>query len=520
MTSPEVLTRWAPERLRPAAARTRTAQAAVEAVLLELSRSVGAALFGVRAWSGLAAVRCQAALDERQAVLQAAANRLGELAVLIEQAATQLADRLGRVREARVELDSSGAVPTLIAAAAPVVYAWQRHERIDALDDAVSAMVATDRRLGGELQASARAARSLRREHDSTLMRSASTGAGRSDDATGAPALPPASADPEDVADWWAGLRSDERAALEAGRLAADLGGRPGLPAAMRDRINRRALAARLAAYDDRGADDASRAAHQVDLTIDAELRRLADAGDDRPVRLLLDRPREWGKGRAAIAVGDPDTARNVAYLVPGLDDRVTTSLPADDAHALAVLRASGAAVNATAVVTWLGYQTPVLRTVASSASAERGATLLAEEVDGLLASRGSDHPHVTLVGHSYGSTTAALATSRSPGTVDDLVLVGSPGAEADRAGDLPVPQGHVWVGASDDDLVTRLGWFGPDPAGATFGAHRFPAEVTVPGEGLFDAHGHYFDQAGQSLAHVGQIVAGQTSAVPTEPGR
>ena len=520
MTSPEVLTRWAPERLRPAAASTRTAQAAVEAVLLELARSVGAALFGARAWSGLAAMRCRAALDERQAVLRAAANRLGELAVLIEQVATQLAERLSRVRAARAQLDSSGVVPRLITATAPLVYAWQRHERIAALDDAVSSLVATDRRLGGDLQASARAARALRREHDSLPMRADLTGARRPDDATRPPKLPPPSADPQDVADWWASLRSEERAALEAGRLASELGGRPGIPAVVRDRINRKALADRLAAYDDGSADVATRAARRVDLTIDAELRRLAGVAGGRPVRLLLDLPRQWGRGRAAIAVGDPDTARNVGYLVPGLDDHVTTSLPADDAHALAVLRASGEAVDATAVVAWLGYQTPVLHTVASSAQAERGAVLLADEVDGLLASRGSDPPHVTLVGHSYGSTTAALAAALAPGTVDDLVLVGSPGAEVDRAGDLPVPQGHVWVGASDDDLVSRLGWFGPDPAGSSFGAHRFPAEVTAPGEGLFDAHGHYFDQAGQSLDHVGQIVAGDTSAVPSVPGR
>ena len=520
MTTPEVLTRWTPERMGPAAARTRTAQATVESVLLELARSVGAALFGVRSWSGLAAARCRAALDERQAVLQAVANRLGELAVLIEQAATQLAERLSRVRTAWAELDSGGAVPTLIAATAPAVYAWQRHEQIDALDDAVSALVATDRRLGGELHASARAARALRREHDHTLLRSALTGASRSDQGADAPRLPPVSAGPEAAADWWACLRPDERAALETGRLAGALSSRPGIPAAVRDRINRKALADRLAAYDEGSADEATRAAHRVDLTIDAELRRLAATVDGRPVRLLLDLPRQWGRGRAAIAVGDPDTARNVGYLVPGLDDRVATSLPADDAHTVAVLRASGTAANTVAVVAWLGYQTPVLRTVASSAQAERGAALLADEVDGLLASRGSDHPHVTLVGHSYGSTTAALAASRSPGSVDDLVLVGSPGAEAERASDLTVPQGHVWVGASDDDFVTRLGWFGPDPASASFGAHRFPAEVTAPGEGLFDAHGHYFDQAGQSLEHVGQIVAGLTSAVPSVPGR
>ena len=537
MTTAVLVNRWQPERLATAATRTRAVQAAIESVLLELLRAVGGALFAARAWSGSAAVRCRATLDERQAVLRTASSRLSELSQLLDQAASQLSERLARVRTAEAEVDGTNSgLPVVGAVLSPVAFAWWRCQRVDSLHEQVTALIAADRRLAGDFDASARAARALRREHEVGQVRAGLTlsgvpagggGLAGPGGAGGAVVMPSPGADPQLVADWWASRTADERLTLESGPFAVRLGSLAGLPSTVRDRVNRVALTRRLAAYDEASADEVQRSAHEVDRTIDAELRRLSGALPGSPVLLLLDEPGRWGTGRAAIAVGDPDTAPNVAYLVPGLDDRVVTSLALDDTRAAAVARSAGgtaggaAGGNAgTAVVAWLGYQTPVLRTVASSGSAVRGADLLGTEISGLVASRGSNDPHLTVVGHSYGSTTAAIAAVRAPGVIDDLVLVGSPGVLAERAADLPVPQSHVWVGASDDDLVSRLAWFGPDPAGTGFGAQRFAAEVTAPGPGLFDAHGHYFDAAGQSLSNLGQIIAGDTVAVPTVPRR
>ncbi|MEV8476581.1 alpha/beta hydrolase [Streptomyces sp. NPDC051173] len=155
---------------------------------------------------------------------------------------------------------------------------------------------------------------------------------------------------------------------------------------------------------------------------------------------------------------------------------------------------------------------------------------------------------HVTAVGHSYGSLTVGQA-SQQPGGIpaDDIVLLGSPGVGVDKASDLGVGRDHVFVGAADNDPVSRapspkkgaaglLGtmiggppggllayelvgdddknWFGQDPASEGFGARRFrvndgPRPV-IHGD-PFPAHSGYFDpdRDPYSARNIGVIVAG-----------
>jgi pimeloyl-ACP methyl ester carboxylesterase len=147
------------------------------------------------------------------------------------------------------------------------------------------------------------------------------------------------------------------------------------------------------------------------------------------------------------------------------------------------------------------------------------GARALARDIAGLLAGHAARPTQVTLVGHSYGSLVAAVTVDRLPGAVDDLVVIGSPGLGVGRARDLRLPPGHVWVGAASADEVSHTSWFGPDPAGAAFGAFRFPAEQP-PGSSLADQHTRYLDPGSDALAAVGAIVAGLGPAVVRVPGR
>jgi hypothetical protein len=120
---------------------------------------------------------------------------------------------------------------------------------------------------------------------------------------------------------------------------------------------------------------------------------------------------------------------------------------------------------------------------------------------------------------------------------VDDVVLVGSPGAggENPHASDL---HGKVYVGSSDEDFVTHLGGddrrlLGADPAGRDFGGTRFEVEpqgeFDLDGDGLkagIENHTSYFDDADQmqrehrgdrdsdSLVNIGKIVSGRGGSV------
>ena len=80
----------------------------------------------------------------------------------------------------------------------------------------------------------------------------------------------------------------------------------------------------------------------------------------------------------------------------------------------------------------------------------------------GMQASRehGAGDAHMSLVGHSYGSTTSGMAATKvHDGVIDDLVLCGSPGMGTYNASDLHVAEGHRWVsGVPNGDSVQGMG--------------------------------------------------------------
>jgi pimeloyl-ACP methyl ester carboxylesterase len=109
---------------------------------------------------------------------------------------------------------------------------------------------------------------------------------------------------------------------------------------------------------------------------------------------------------------------------------------------------------------------------------------------------------HVTVVAHSYGTTAtgyAFLANSDLGRTIDDLVLVGSPGmpqGSADGYGDTT-----VWASCAGGDPVCGLG-------GGWHGNFVIPPEY---GANVFDSgsgdHSSYFE--GRGLQNIARIAVG-----------
>jgi pimeloyl-ACP methyl ester carboxylesterase len=126
----------------------------------------------------------------------------------------------------------------------------------------------------------------------------------------------------------------------------------------------------------------------------------------------------------------------------------------------------------------------------------------------------GGDAPHLTVVGHSYGSTVVGAAASTQPLEADDLVLLGSPGALVDDVEELGRPRGHVFVGEAALDAVADLGVFGADPGDPGFGATRIRAdpgpEVSWRDRLSGGDHSHYFDAGSESLRNVARVVVGR----------
>lgn len=185
--------------------------------------------------------------------------------------------------------------------------------------------------------------------------------------------------------------------------------------------------------------------------------------------------------GRAAVAIGDLDTAKNVSLMVPGMMYTVSTQMVSFTNAAAAVqssetfwsntLATTTSAPESSAVVSWMGYRTPVMTNVLGLSLAKAGAVHLENAVEGLDAVRLEDEPRTTIIGHSYGSTTATIALSSGTIRVDDFVALGSPGSVVADAGDLAVTAGHVFAGAAALDPVAGSGVFGADPGSVVFGS-------------------------------------------------
>ncbi|WP_250444638.1 alpha/beta hydrolase [Actinotalea sp. C106] len=353
---------------------------------------------------------------------------------------------------------------------------------------------------------------------------------------------PTSGAAPEEVARWWAGLSEDEQFAVLAAHPEV-LGGTDGIPARVRDRANRVLLSTDLEAlelresrgdlpYQDRAALENARAA-QTALAAGA-LDTDPITGEPLIPLLHLYDPRSFGgDGRVAITFGDPDTADHVSVMVPGMTSR-GTSAEENTEYAYSIYESArfsnpGASV---ASVMWIGYDAPSdgdVLTVARETRAKEGGEMLSTYVDGLRASREGSPAHLTVIGHSYGSTTTAHSATGPGLSANDVVLVGSPGAGGgvSHADELEVDR--VWAGNNTRDLVAGLadnGWVGGNTFGGvgmgnnvtedTFGATRFEAE-SITRNSLWKNtgdHVKYFHQDTESIYNIGHIVAGNGDAV------
>ena len=254
----------------------------------------------------------------------------------------------------------------------------------------------------------------------------------------------------------------------------------------------------------------------------------------------IYDPERFDGAGRAAIAIGDPDAAANTAVVVPGTSHSVTEGwLSSNDAANVFNETRAADPSRSTSVIAWMGYDAPDGYRdprVASPWLAREGGLQLAQDVNGLRATHQGPHPHVTMVGHSYGSTTVSDALAASGARANDVILLGSPGTDlAHSVKDFHVEGGNVFVGSASSDPVSWLGeaggvpnelnealgypfgryaGLGTDPAGDGFGSIRFKAEVPG-GDGLSSRnHSHYYDLGGEPLRAMAHVVTGHADAL------
>jgi uncharacterized protein YukE len=367
--------------------------------------------------------------------------------------------------------------------------------------------------------------------------------------------VPPPNTDPTAVAQWWKSLSETERDQLLATQFDR-LGRLRGLPAEVLDAANRRRievdqtlLAATDADLDARitrratelGLDPNDESALRTDPELAGLLdqrqendrllgnandaaNRLADARNlaerngftDGVYVLHYDSDGLGGDGALGVAFGNPDTAQNVAVSVPGTGTTLAEWFPLGDAAALRAQMDAAGGQNAT--IAWLNYDAPTWDlSVTSADGAAQGGEQLAADVAGYRAAAEGTQ-HITLVGHSYGSTVVGYA-GMAGATADELVFLGSPGVGASNVDQLSAGAGHVWAGATEHDPVVQAtsgDWFTADgsstgPYDDSFGANVFGTESDA---NALKAHLDYYRPGSESLENVANIATGNYDAV------
>jgi pimeloyl-ACP methyl ester carboxylesterase len=359
----------------------------------------------------------------------------------------------------------------------------------------------------------------------------------------------PPGTDPEAMRRWWDSLSLAQQVAVMAAH-PEQLGNTDGLPAEVRDEANRLVLADDLVRLEAKERDgtlsrlerDALANIRKAISNLDARESHIDPiSGEHTHAQLYIYEPYAFdGDGRLAIATGNLDSANHVAVMVPGMGSNVQGMSAGRSLNVYDESRwASGDSV---AVLDWVGYDAPSgtslhnhdIIGVVNQRMARAGAEQLAADVDGLRASRADDPAHLTVIGNSYGSTTAGIAAGRFDLDADDLILTGSPGVPVGDAGKLSSGHDHTWVGSASRDLVTalgRTGWTDPsdvaarlipgielmgnDPAEDDLGANRFQAEnLDRGGHWNVADHGRYYDQNTESLYNIAAISTGQYADV------
>ena len=407
-------------------------------------------------------------------------------------------------------------------------------------------------------------------------------GDGANNKVVGVPDFPQPNWSPSQVATWWNSLPEDHKQLLMDHR-PDDIRHLDGLPAYARDRANRFALDGYFdekGNYHKGALADAEQAVNDANAKYQAALKKstnkelnpalakndyidpeLAEAQREyeqalekyqdlkaiksqtdpihrltnglAPAYLLdFNYDEKYHRTTAIVSAGNPDTATHVSTVVPGIGTNVRGDLGyyMDFNDRLRdQTKHAGVNPNNVAAISYLGYVAPKnsvndlgIVQAADIGYANRAAPKLAQFEEGLRASANANgHKFLnTLLTHSYGSTTGGKsATLMAPGTVDRLILAGSPGGGVDSIDEYNVPKEHVYVSAvPSGDFVEGLGTiigYGKDPQNLE-GITHLSGDATgsaeyapLAGKMTTENHMAYFHEGTRTSQDFANIVAG-----------
>ncbi len=214
--------------------------------------------------------------------------------------------------------------------------------------------------------------------------------------------------------------------------------------------------------------------------------------------------------------MGDPDNADHVSVTTPGLGTNLRESLGSMMGEAQMLKLEAESQLrdvnksDTVATIAWIGYDPPQkeyanldIGNVVLQGRAESAAPVLANFYEGLDTASTKNDPHITALGHSYGSLATSLALQESGRAVDDVVFYGSPGLgeklppvsqlvlapqvlgldwnnAVKSPSDLGLSSGHVFEMSEVKDPVANANRFGLSPNRIDWIEHLDTAQLTV----------------------------------------
>ena len=357
-----------------------------------------------------------------------------------------------------------------------------------------------------------------------------------------------------EVAVWWKALSAAEKQDLIAHHPEM-IGNLNGVDMASRDQANRillrrkisqtdaevQTLRAKLKEQNDPNASGKHTESYASPKSLEWAKKRLADLKavqetldendkkrqkDPKIARrglVYMDDSKKDDRVKVAISTGDVDHAKHVSTILPGMNN-----VPSEDIHdhvrntELVKRRAASNAhipQEQVATIAWM-YDTPQGGQVVSSKYAMKASHEIGSALEGMHAFRhtnGIERAHTSLLGHSYGSTTAGkVAKMVRKGVLDDLVMYGSPGAGAHDAREYNLDHGRPYVsGIKSDDAVKGKGTlnskFGNNPMfmpGVKHLANNSERDRSffIPWK-MFDRHSEYLEKGTSSLEDISRVV-------------
>ena len=357
-----------------------------------------------------------------------------------------------------------------------------------------------------------------------------------------------------EVAGWWKALSAAEKQDLIA-RHPEMIGNLNGVDMASRDQANRillrrkisqtdaevRTLRAKLKEQNDPNASGKHTESYASPKSLEWAKKRLADLKavqetleendkkrqkDPKIARrglVYMDDSKKDDRVKVAISTGDVDRAKHVSTVIPGMDNVPSEDIKDHVENAELVrehsIKNANCQPSEVATIAWM-YDTPQGGQVMSSKYATKASHEIGSALEGLHASRqvsGAGRAHTSLLGHSYGSTTAGkVAKMIRKGVLDDLVMYGSPGAGAHDAREYNLDHGRAYVsGIKSDDAVKGKGTlnskFGNNPMvmpGVKHLANNSERDrlFFIPWK-MFDRHSEYLEEGTSSLEDISRVV-------------